>query len=164
MSSDFLSLSQLGGSLCKHRQSWLPSEIWLEKATTTVMPTKIHNSERLLCLLISSHGFFVLLVCLCLLINITSSQQAPSPCILQLRSNATVTPWLYKKIIPESVFLRGIPNLPLSWCWMTANCSVSLLPGIGGGAGIWVKCCLEISVTSRDPAVECYPGNYFNWR
>lgn len=58
-----------------------------------------------------------------LLMNITSLQQAPSPCILQLKSHATVT-ILTQIIIHESVFLRDIPNLPLSLCWTTANCKV----------------------------------------
>lgn len=163
VSSDFLSLSQLGGSPCKHQQSWLPSEIWLEKASSTVMSTKIHNSERLLCLPILSHDFFVLLMHLLAhkyhlftagTIHLHSATQVPR------HSN----PMLIQTIMYESVFLRDIPNLPLSsWNYSKLQ-SVSLLPGIGGCAGIWVKWCLEISVAPRDLAVECYPGNYFNWR
>lgn len=104
------------------RADFLQGCSW-KKTSSTVMPTKICNSERLLCLLILSHGFFVLLMHLCLLINITSLQQAPSPCILQLKSQATVT-MLTQIIIHDSVFLREIPNLPLSLCWAIANWKV----------------------------------------
>lgn len=66
--------------------------------------------------------------------HITSLQQAPSPCILQLRSHATVT-MLTQIIMHWSVFLRDIPSLPVSLCGTKVQ-SASLLPGMGGCSGI----------------------------